>query len=303
MGRATSCVCPRQCFVSRSPDFRAPTAKYLVLKSAVRCSRVSHRHGNTPRLRSAVCALLGVAFVAACGDSGPQVPTTLESGATITTLAAAAATQATVVPSVTLRDARGNGIAGIWVHFAVTGGGKLVNDSAATTKTGNASAGTWTLGPIAGVQTVIATAAGLPPITFVAQVAAGPAARVVRVAPDSQRTTVNTATALPPSVQVVDQYDNPVQGVAVTFVAAGGAMTGAQKPPARMAWRPLILGLLARRQARSSGTRMLQGWRRQHSALLRWQRNRRGSLRCPAARQAALPMHRCRRSRSYRRCA
>jgi hypothetical protein len=176
-----------------------------------------------------VCALLGVAFVAACGDSGPQVPTTLESGATITTLAAAAATQATVVPSVTLRDARGNGIAGIWVHFAVTGGGKLVNDSAATTKTGNASAGTWTLGPIAGVQTVIATAAGLPPITFVAQVAAGPAARVVRVAPDSQRTTVNTATALPPSVQVVDQYDNPVQGVAVTFVAAGGAMTGAQK--------------------------------------------------------------------------
>jgi hypothetical protein len=159
------------------------------------------------------------AVLAACGgDNAPQVPTALEAAVT-TTLSAPAGTQASVVPAVTLRDAAGRGIANTYVHFAVAGGGWVVNDSARTDAKGFASSGGWTLGIKAGPQSVTATAPNLSAVAFTAQAAAGTAARLVRLSPDSQIAVVNTPIGIPPSVRVVDQYDNPVAGATVTFVA------------------------------------------------------------------------------------
>ena len=184
-----------------------------------------------PRLAWVLLALGSAGIFAACtGDSAPQVPTSLVATVS-TTLSAAVGTQTSVIPAVTLRDANGSGIANVWVHFAVTGGGTVLNDSVRTSAAGLASAGGWTLGTAAGAQTVVASASGLASITFTAQVAAGPAYRVVKVSVDSQSATVNTTIANAPSVRVLDQYNNPVSGAAVTFtiVSGAGTLTGATK--------------------------------------------------------------------------
>ncbi len=74
----------------------------------------------------------------------------------------------TVAPSVTVKDANGNPKADVAVTFAVATGGGSVTGGATTTNTfGIATVGSWTLGSV-GPNTLTATAAGLPPVTFTA---------------------------------------------------------------------------------------------------------------------------------------
>jgi hypothetical protein len=74
-----------------------------------------------------------------------------------------------LAPTVVARDEVGTPLAGITVNFVVTsGGGTISNSSAVTGANGVASAGTWTLGPAADVNTLTATAPGLtgPPVVL-----------------------------------------------------------------------------------------------------------------------------------------
>lgn len=177
------------------------------------------------KLRLNTLLVAFVVLVAACsGADGPQIPTLLEA-AVSTSLSAPAGTVATSVPAVTLKDATGRGIAGVWVRFVVTGGGKSVNDSSKTSAGGVASSGGWTLGTVAGPQTLTATAAGLTPVTFTAQVQSGAVQRLMRLSTESQPGVVNVPVTSTPSVRAVDQYDNPVIGVAVIFSVASGSGT------------------------------------------------------------------------------
>ncbi|MDQ6611823.1 MAG: Ig-like domain-containing protein, partial [Gemmatimonadota bacterium] len=179
------------------------------------------------RFLAAAAALL----VVGCSGDAPQVPTTLLASSVASNISALAGTTATDIPTVTLNDATGRGIAGVWVHFTAIGGGKPVNDSSRTNASGLASSGGWILGTMAGTQTLIASAANLPSVTFTAQVGAGAVATLVRITPDPQSGVVNTAALNPPSVRALDQYGNPVAGVVVTFSTVNGAGTivGAQK--------------------------------------------------------------------------
>ena len=170
---------------------------------------------------------LGVlAVVAACsGGDAPQVPTALQASS-VNNISAPAGTLAVTVPTVTLTDAAGKGIAKVWVHFSVAGGGKVTNDSAQTNANGLASSGGWTLGTAAGTQTLTATASGLNPVVFNAQVSAGAVAALIRLTGDPQSAVVATAVQNPPSVRAVDQYGNPVAGVQVSFSTIVGASAG-----------------------------------------------------------------------------
>ena len=72
-----------------------------------------------------------------------------------------------IPPSVIVRDANGNAKSGVSVTFAVTsGGGSITGAAAVTNAAGIATAGSWTLGNSAGVNSLSATVAGLPPVTF-----------------------------------------------------------------------------------------------------------------------------------------
>ena len=74
-----------------------------------------------------------------------------------------------VPPAAKLSDALGNGVAGASVTFAVTGGGGSVTGGTATTNaSGVATVGSWILGPTVGVNTMLATVSGFPPVTFTA---------------------------------------------------------------------------------------------------------------------------------------
>lgn len=178
-------------------------------------------------------------MVACGGDGGgttdppvvePQVPTTLSANVA-TSSTGTVGTAASVTPEVTLRDAKNAVIAGTMVRFVVSGGGRIVNDSARTDANGVATSGTWTLGQVTGAQTVMASTSTLTPVRFTVQANAGAASKVTNLVTTTQQGVVNTAVALAPAVRVTDQFDNPVAGVPVTFVvtAGAGSISGGQK--------------------------------------------------------------------------
>lgn len=182
--------------------------------------------------RIATSLVVAVVF-AACGGEGPQIPTAFAPGGGSTTqVTGTVATAATIPPQVQILDAKGRGIKGLRVRWRVgAASGSVVNDSTVTDATGIALSGGWTLGTAAGLQTLTATADGVSPITFSAQVGPGPAANLVRVSPDGQFATVNTNVASPPSARAQDVFGNVVSGLPVTFSVAsgGGSIEGAQQ--------------------------------------------------------------------------
>jgi len=139
---------------------------------------------------------------------------------------ATVATAVAVPPSVLVRDAFNNPVAGVAVTFAVASGGGSATGTAATTNaSGIAAVATWTMGQTAGPNTLTATATGLTgsPVTFTATGTAGAATTAAITAGNGQTATVNTAVATDPAVIVRDQFNNPVPGVAITWaVTAGG---------------------------------------------------------------------------------
>lgn len=173
-----------------------------------------------------------VLSVSCKGGDGPQVPTTFApTGGSAMAIAGTVAVNTPVAPQVQILDAKGKGIKGLLVKWRVgAASGSVVKDSSFTDVSGVALSGGWTLGTAAGTQTLTATANGVSPITFTAQVAAGPVANLVRVSPDPQQATVNTNVPAAPSLRAQDVFGNPVSGVAVTFVATGGgSIEGAQQ--------------------------------------------------------------------------
>jgi adhesin/invasin len=114
------------------------------------------------------------------------------------------------------------------VTFTVSsGGGSVTGADQSTDASGIATVGSWTLGEIAGENTLTATAGALEAIVT-ATGTAGPPANMVKHAGDGQSATVGTAVAIDPAVRITDQFGNPVAGVAVTFAVAsgGGSATG-----------------------------------------------------------------------------
>src|SRR5437867_5262371 len=127
-------------------------------------------------------------------------------------------------PAVQLKDALGNPVAGASMTFAVSGGGgSLTGGSQLTNAAGIATVGSWTLGTIAGANTLTANAPGVTPVMFTATGVAGAAATIVKLVGDLQSAIVNTIAPIAPQVRVVEQFGNPVPGRTVSAgVAPGG---------------------------------------------------------------------------------
>ena len=171
-------------------------------------------------LRALASSIPDSVFISATGLSGTAVAIQLEAGdAQTDTVAAtlAAPYQVKVV------DVNGNGVAGIPVSWAVTGGGGSVGGASMTDADGIAST-TRVLGTTAGNQSATGAVGGLTgsPVAFTATALPGAPAVVEEVVGDGQTATVATQVSVAPSVRVEDQFDNPIAGHSVTFAVTGG---------------------------------------------------------------------------------
>jgi hypothetical protein len=142
------------------------------------------------------------------------------------------ATVATAVPaavSVRLTDSNDDPVEGQEVIFAVTGGGGTVTGATTTSDAdGLASVGSWTLGTVAGENTLSAQTEALDPVTFTATGTADAAVAIAIEHGDGQTGLVDFGVNIPPSVLLTDQFGNPAPGGEVTFtaVAGGGSVIG-----------------------------------------------------------------------------
>lgn len=143
---------------------------------------------------------------------------------------ASAGTQVATPPTVVVKDAFLNPKQGAIVTFAIaTGGGILVKPIDTTDASGVASVGSWTLGA-AGPNTMTATVAGVPAVTFSATAnPVGGAANAVAFVGDNQTGLMGYAVNIRPAVRVTDAGGGPVPSVSATFAVAsgGGSVTGA----------------------------------------------------------------------------
>src|SRR6266576_2536716 len=129
-------------------------------------------------------------------------------------------------PAVMVKDANGNPVQGVSVTFAVgPGSGSITGASQTTNASGIAAVGSWTLGTVAGQNTLTATAPGVngSPITFTATGTAGaPSAARSLVAADPGTISASGGTsAATITVSVNDEFGNPVSAVTVTLAASG----------------------------------------------------------------------------------
>ncbi|MDP2957661.1 MAG: Ig-like domain-containing protein, partial [Longimicrobiales bacterium] len=179
--------------------------------------------------------------------SGPQTVTASATGATSAPFTATAtpgpaasfakssgdtqtgqATAPLALPLVVIaKDAFGNGVPGVAVTFAVTGGGGSVNPASGTTGSDGKASTTFTLGSTVGTHTAQASAGVLGNVSFTAAATSGPPSAMSKVSGDAQTRTVGDTLTV--TVEVTDAAGNKVPNATVSVSAASGAV--AAPPP------------------------------------------------------------------------
>jgi hypothetical protein len=126
-------------------------------------------------------------------------------------------------PSVLVRDSNNVPLPNITVSFATTAGnGTVSGGTQLTNASGIATVTSWTLDAAPGSDTLTATVAGLPPVTFTANTGAGAPATVILISGDTQTAPAGAALPLPLVVEVRDVLGVPVQGATVSWATPDG---------------------------------------------------------------------------------
>lgn len=180
-------------------------------------------------VRRLIAPLL-IALAAACGGGGtePAVPSTVVAISTNPLAGAVVASTVATAPTFEVRTANGRALAGIPVSVAVTAGGGSLVGAPSVSLAGPTPIGQWTLGTVAGAQTVTVTAAGLPPLVFTLSSTPAAATQLAILDGDDQFGSQNSITFAPLRVRVRDQFNNNVPGATVTWAvdAGGGSLAG-----------------------------------------------------------------------------
>ena len=129
----------------------------------------------------------------------------------------------TPLPTVEVRDAFGNALAGETVTFTASfGGGSVTGGTQVTDAAGRATVGSWTLGPAAGLNRLTARAGANASFIFEAQGLASPPSIAAAASPTVQTAFLRAMVPKIPRVVVTDAFGNPSPGIAVTFRIVGG---------------------------------------------------------------------------------
>lgn len=137
-------------------------------------------------------------------------------------------------PTVQVTDASGNPVVGVTVTFAVTaGGGSVTGGSSPTGLGGIAQVTSWTLGTVAGSNTLDASVGSLAPVAFEAAAQAGPPAKLAISTAPSTTAPSGSVLAQQPVIRLQDEFGNEVSqaGLAVavsrspTSAGLGGTLS------------------------------------------------------------------------------
>lgn len=145
-----------------------------------------------------------------------------------------AGTPVALPPAVVARDGAGRPLAGIPVSFTVSaGGGSVTGGEVTTGPDGVARVGGWTLGTVAGPNSLRANSSliGGAGVTFTATGVAGSPAGSQFLTPPPAAAQIGIPFTPPPRVQLLDRFGNPVVRAGITVTAeitqgAGGALVG-----------------------------------------------------------------------------
>lgn len=170
------------------------------------------------------------AFALSCKEkTEPLVPANVAANGSSTFNSTAGVPLAGSLPSVKVTTASGTAVPDVDVVFAVTaGGGSIGGANAKTNADGIATVFSWTLGPVAGTNTLTATVSGLTPVTFTATGVAGAAARLALTTAPSATAVNRVALATQPVVQLQDANSNAASGanVTITVTTSVGGVVG-----------------------------------------------------------------------------
>jgi hypothetical protein len=124
-----------------------------------------------------------------------------------------------------VEDQFGNGIPQTAVTFSViSGGGQVTTSSVTTNAQGRAAPGTWTLGPLVGVNALRMTAGALQQTVSVTSVP-GAVTTIAVIAGAGQSANVSTALAVAPVFVLTDAFGNAISGQIMTFTVLSGGGT------------------------------------------------------------------------------
>ena len=120
-------------------------------------------------------------------------------------------------------DAEGNPVVDAPITWVVTAGGGTLSPTTGTTDADGHATTSWTLGASTGVNTAQAIVSGVGQAIFNATATAGAPSRIRVVSGDDQTGQTGSRLAAELVVQVLDDQDNPVGGVTVTWAVTSGS--------------------------------------------------------------------------------
>ncbi len=180
--------------------------------------------------RGMVLAALAVVGAGACSDNNNSVAPLV---ATAITATAATNGQTGTIGSVLAQpvavnvvDQNGAPLANATVNWTVeSGGGSVASASGFTDANGNASVA-WTLGTVAGTDSLKASLTSGADAFITATAIAGPASQI-HVTSGGTQTVAAGSTTAPLVIQVLDQFNNPVPNDTTTWAVTGGGTLSA----------------------------------------------------------------------------
>ena len=174
------------------------------------------------RARLYSAAMIAFAIAGCTSGTEPAVPASIAASSSVAPTATAGLVL-TDAPTFSVKDASGKTIGGVPITIAVTAGGGTLTNSPSTTASGSlTSIGTWTLGKVAGVNSVTVTVSGLLPIVINVTGVAGPPASIAIVGGNFQSSLAGTRLPANLTAQVRDQFGNGVAGSVVIFLVLTG---------------------------------------------------------------------------------